>query len=84
MSYEDFRRVFQSSEDDLESRGIGGMEGSSNFVAIPPKPIPELSELLNQVTKIYLDLKLYIYLFTIVTLFYCFYFILVSILYLLI
>jgi hypothetical protein len=49
MSYEDFKRVFQSSEDDLESRAIGGMEGSSNFVTIAPKPIPEMSELLNQV-----------------------------------
>jgi hypothetical protein len=25
------------------------MEGSSNFVTIAPKPIPEMSELLNQV-----------------------------------
>ena len=49
MSYEDFKRVFQGADDEMESRGIGGAEGSSNFVTIPPKPIPELSDLLNQV-----------------------------------
>ena len=49
MSYEDFKRVFQGSEDEMESR-MGGAEGSSNFVTIPPKPIPELSELLNTVS----------------------------------
>jgi hypothetical protein len=49
MSYEDFKRVFQGSEDEMESRAMGSAEGSSNFVTIAPKPIPELSELLNQV-----------------------------------
>ena len=48
MSYEDFKRVFQLSEDELETRA-GGFEGSANFEAIPPKPIPELSDLLNPV-----------------------------------
>ena len=48
MSYEDFKRVFQGSEDEMESR-MGGDNGSSNFVTIAPKLIPELSELLNQV-----------------------------------
>ncbi len=47
MSYEDFKRVFKGSEDEMESR-VGGDNGSSNFVTIAPKPIPELSELLNQ------------------------------------
>ena len=52
MSYEDFKRVFQKSEDELESRSVG-YEGSSNFTAIPPKPIPELSDLLNPVSVIW-------------------------------
>lgn len=51
MSYEDFKRVFQGHDDELESRAIGGMEGSSNFVTIAPKPIPEMSDLLNQVCR---------------------------------
>jgi hypothetical protein len=51
MSYEDFKRVFQQSEDELERRA-GGFEGSSNFVAIAPKPIPELADIFNQVRLI--------------------------------
>ena len=60
MSYEDFKRVFQGADDEMESRGIGGAEGSSNFVTIPPKPIPELSDLLNQV---YIHTCLFYYFF---------------------
>lgn len=43
--YEDFKRVFQLSEDELESRAIGVSDGSSNFESIPPKFIPELVDL---------------------------------------
>lgn len=60
MSYEDFKRVFQGSEDEMESR-VGGDNGSSNFVTIPPKPIPELSELLNQVRTCSLLLSVVVY-----------------------
>jgi hypothetical protein len=44
ISYEDFKRVFQLSEDELESRG-GGNDGESNFESIPPKNIPELVDI---------------------------------------
>lgn len=47
VSYEDFKRVFQSSDEEMESRAIG-YDGESNFEVIPPKPIPELVDL-NQV-----------------------------------
>lgn len=45
LVYEDFKRVFQLSEDELESRAIGVSDGSSNFESIPPKFIPELVDL---------------------------------------
>ena len=42
ISYNEFRRVFQASEEDLESRcGIGG---SNTFEFIPPKQITEIAE----------------------------------------
>lgn len=44
VSYSDFRRVFQLSEEDVESRGLGAEAGGS-FEAIPPKMIPEIVEL---------------------------------------
>jgi hypothetical protein len=44
VSYEDFKRVFQSHEDEMESRTIGGV-GESNFVSVPPKLIPELVDI---------------------------------------
>ena len=44
MSYEDFKRVFQCSDEELESRGMG-VTGDSNFEAVPPKMIPELVDL---------------------------------------
>lgn len=41
VSYGDFRRVFQVSEEELESRGIGSESGGS-FEVVPAKIIPEL------------------------------------------
>lgn len=46
LSYNDFKRVFQSPEDEFESRGGGG----SVFATILPKPITELVELSKEVT----------------------------------
>jgi hypothetical protein len=43
ISYEDFKRVFQSPEDDMESRTVG--VGESNFESVPPKNIPELVDI---------------------------------------
>ena len=45
MSYNEFRRTFQASEEDMESRGEtsnGG--GTHTFEFIPPKPITEIAE----------------------------------------
>jgi hypothetical protein len=44
VSYEDFKRVFQSLDDEQESRTVGTV-GDSNFEPVPPKMIPELVEL---------------------------------------
>jgi hypothetical protein len=47
LSYEDFKRVFQTFNEDgentIESKTIGTVE--SNFESIPPHPIPELIDL---------------------------------------
>jgi hypothetical protein len=43
VSYEDFKRVFQFPDEDLETRGAGTSE--SNFESVPPKPIPELVDI---------------------------------------
>jgi hypothetical protein len=42
-SYADFKRIFQQSEEDLESRGLHAEAGGS-FESIPPKVIPELND----------------------------------------
>ena len=46
ISYSDFKRVLQESEDELESQqqdgGDGSGAGSASFGSIPPRPIPEL------------------------------------------
>ena len=42
VSYVDFKRVFKKNDDDMESHIAEG--GSSNFEAIMPKLIPELSD----------------------------------------
>jgi Ca2+-binding EF-hand superfamily protein len=42
ISYGEFRRVFQVSDEDLESRVLGGE--ANNFEFIPPKMITELAE----------------------------------------
>lgn len=44
ISYEDFKRVFQSADDEQESRTAGTV-GESNFEEVHPKMIPELVEL---------------------------------------
>lgn len=44
ICYEDFKRVLQLSEDELESHTAGGA-GESNFEAVPPHKIPELVDL---------------------------------------
>ncbi len=44
ISYEDFKRVFQSSEEEMESRALG-FGGETNFEPIPPVNIPELAEI---------------------------------------
>jgi hypothetical protein len=41
ISYEDFKRAFRQSEEDIESRAL--VAGASNFTTIPPKPIAELT-----------------------------------------
>ena len=41
ISYNDFKRIFHISEDEMESRGLHGGSGG-NFESVPPKPIPEL------------------------------------------
>jgi hypothetical protein len=46
ISYVDFKRVFQGHESDMESRSVMG-SGESNFEHVPPKPIPELSDLIK-------------------------------------
>jgi len=52
VTYADFKRVFQGSEDELESRGIGGEGGGGgNFELVPPKPIPELTEITKAVVQ---------------------------------
>jgi hypothetical protein len=44
IDYTDFKRAFQESEEEMESRGIGA-ESGGNFEPIPPKPIPELVDI---------------------------------------
>ncbi len=44
MSYQDFKRVFQGKDDEIESRAIIG-EGQSNFESVPPEIIPELVDI---------------------------------------
>ena len=51
VSYRDFRRVFQSSVEEMESRSLGS-DAKSNFAVIPPKPIPELVEKIRSVKGI--------------------------------
>lgn len=47
ISYEDFKRVFQSAEDgDMESKTVGTV-GASTIESVPPKPIPELVDMLK-------------------------------------
>lgn len=48
MSYDDFRRCFQRSEDELETRALaahGESGGQSNFDEVPPHVIPELVDI---------------------------------------
>ena len=50
VSYQEWKRVFQLSEDELESRGLSNISGGS-FEPVPPKKIPELAEILRQTGK---------------------------------
>jgi hypothetical protein len=43
-SYEDFKRIFHSGDDEFESMAIAAM-GDNNFEVVPPKPIEELVDL---------------------------------------
>lgn len=47
ISYQEFKRAFQQSDQELESRGLSQVSGG-NFEPVPPKPIPELSETLRE------------------------------------
>lgn len=42
-SYSEFRKMFHTAEDEVESRGVHA-SGESSFEKIDPKPIPELHE----------------------------------------
>jgi hypothetical protein len=42
VSYQDFKRVFQTSDDDMESHGTSGGVGTASFETIAPRIIPEL------------------------------------------
>lgn len=47
ISYEDFKRVFQSPEDgDMESKTVGAV-GASTIETVQPKPIPELVDMIK-------------------------------------
>jgi hypothetical protein len=47
ISYEDFKRVFQSPEDgDMESKTVGSV-GASTIESVQPKPIPELVDMIR-------------------------------------
>ncbi len=47
ISYEDFKRVFQSPEDgDMESKTVGSV-GASTIESVQPKPIPELVDMIK-------------------------------------
>jgi hypothetical protein len=50
ISYGEFRRVFQASEEDMESRG----GDASNIEFIPPKQITEIAEQYSVSTSSYL------------------------------
>jgi hypothetical protein len=52
ISYGEFRRVFQASEEDMESRG----GDASNIEFIPPKQITEIAEQYSVSTSSYLCL----------------------------
>lgn len=52
ISYADFRRVFHTSEEDVESRGVSADGGNSSFETVEPKPIPELFEEVQSVNRI--------------------------------
>jgi len=56
VSYAEFRRVFQESEEDLESRGVNGGDGASSFEVIQPRMIPELYEANKEVEEVSVDL----------------------------
>lgn len=45
VAFEDFKRVFQSSEDEMESHG------DANFEPVPPKNMPELVDLQKGATE---------------------------------
>jgi hypothetical protein len=47
------------------------MEGSSNFVTIAPKPIPEMSELLNQVRFVAVVMRVQVRVFCVCARWYC-------------
>lgn len=46
VSYPDFKRAFQSSDEDMESRAMIA-EGHSNFEQVPPRPVPELVDVVK-------------------------------------